>query len=351
MSTIEIADIAAWKQIIEKNPHSSTTEYNQLANALFLQGQVDEAIAVYQDFIKANPGHASVGYVKISNILSQQGDFFGAKAADREANIARSVLNINEVISFIHQYFSGNSGQLDIDILDNGCDQSGQQLALLAEQTKGRVVGTNIIPGFPDNTVKHSRQNNEFYQLDGQQLTFPDNSFDLVISLNVMEHVPNPLKYLQECYRVMRPGGFGYFSWYPLWSGVTGHHVHPDMVNDVAQRINLVPPDYNLDGRSIPYWGHLLFDQAEMLSFLLTNKNYDPALADWICNYIYCHHDLNRWFWRDFWRAFQNLSWQVIDMTKRGDVIPDPETSHQLKQKYGAIEDFQVCGAQIIVQK
>lgn len=347
----ELADISAWRQMIEMDPQSSPALYNQLANALYLQGQVDEAISVYQDLIMANPGHASIGYVKIGNILSLQGSFFAAKAAYRQANIARSVLNINEVISFIHQYFPQNLEQLDINILDNGCDQTGQQLALLAEHTRGRVVGTNIFPGFPLSTVKHRRSNNEFYQMDGQELTFQKESFDLVISLNVMEHVPNPIKYLQECYRVMRDGGFGYFSWYPLWSGGTGHHVHPDMVSDAAQKMNLVPPDYTLDGRSIPYWGHLLFSRAEMLSFLLKQKNYDPALADWICNYIYCHHDLNRWFWRDFWRAFQNFSWKILDVTKRSDVILNPETSFQLKQKYGAIEDFQVCGAQIIVQK
>lgn len=351
MSTIEIADIAAWRKIIEENPRSSSVIYNQLANSLFLRGQVDEAIAVYQDLIKTHPGHASIGYVKIANILSQQGNFFGAKAAYREADIARSILNINEVIDFIQEYFPHNCEQLDIDILDNGCDQTGQQLALLAEQTKGRVVGTNIFPGFPDTTVNHRCPNNEFYPMDGQELTFQNDSFDLVMSLNVMEHVPNPIKYLQECHRVMRHGGFGYFSWYPLWSGGTGHHVHPDMVSDAAQKMNLVPPNYTLDGSSIPYWGHLIFSQAEMLSFLLVDKSYDPALADWICNYIYCHQDLNRWFWRDFWRGFQKLPWKVAKVTKRHDVILDEKTGTQLQQKYGAIEDFQVCGAQIIVQK
>ena len=351
MSKIETADIAAWRQMIDTNPQSSPAFYNRLANGLFLRGKIDEAIAVYRDLIRVKPSHASMGYIKLGNILSQQGDFFGAKTAYREADIARSVFNINEVISFIHQYFPRNFEQLDIDILDNGCDQTGQQLALLAEHTRGRVVGTNIFSGFPKNTVKHHRANNEFYSMDGQELTFQKDSFDLVISLNVMEHVPNPFKYLKECYRVMRPGGFGYFSWYPLWSGGTGHHVHPDMVSDAAQKMNLVPPNYTLDGRSIPYWGHLLFSKAEMLSFLLTNKNYDPALADWICNYIYCHHDLNRWFWRDFWRAFQNVSWKMIQVTKRSGDILDTKILQQLKQKYGAIEDFQVCGAQIIVQK
>jgi len=348
---IEMADIAVWRQMLDTNPQSSPAFYNQLANGLYLQGKVDEAILVYQDLIKINPGHASIAYIKIGNLLSQQRDFFGAKAAYREADIARSILNINEVISFIHQYFPRNLEQLDIDILDNGCDQTGQQLALLAEHTNGLVVGTNIFPGFPSTTVKYRRPNNEFYQMDGQRLNFSDNSFDLVISLNVMEHVPNPAKYLKECFRVMRSGGFGYFSWYPLWSGGTGHHVHPDMVSDAAQKRNLVPPEYTLDGRSIPYWGHLLFSQAEMLSFLLKQKCYHPALADWMCNYIYCQQDLNRWFWRDFWRAFQNFSWKVIKVTKRRNVILDKKTFHQLEQKFGAIEDFQVCGAQIIVQK
>jgi SAM-dependent methyltransferase len=36
----------------------------------------------------------------------------------------------------------------------------------------------------------------------------PSEAFDLVISTQVLEHVPDPIAYLSECERVLRPGGF-----------------------------------------------------------------------------------------------------------------------------------------------
>ena len=36
----------------------------------------------------------------------------------------------------------------------------------------------------------------------------PDNSFDMVLSTQVLEHVPEPAHYVAECFRVLKPGGF-----------------------------------------------------------------------------------------------------------------------------------------------
>lgn len=42
---------------------------------------------------------------------------------------------------------------------------------------------------------------------DGEQMPFRDESFDVVMSVAVLEHVKRPAVYLREAFRVLRPGG------------------------------------------------------------------------------------------------------------------------------------------------
>ncbi|MBC7886428.1 MAG: class I SAM-dependent methyltransferase [Ferruginibacter sp.] len=42
---------------------------------------------------------------------------------------------------------------------------------------------------------------------DGQQLPFKNEMFDTIISIDVLEHVPNPEKFVAEMFRVIKPGG------------------------------------------------------------------------------------------------------------------------------------------------
>lgn len=47
---------------------------------------------------------------------------------------------------------------------------------------------------------------------DLMALSFADSSFDLVISADVLEHIPEPYKAHQEVYRVLKPGGRHIFT-------------------------------------------------------------------------------------------------------------------------------------------
>jgi SAM-dependent methyltransferase len=42
---------------------------------------------------------------------------------------------------------------------------------------------------------------------DGKTIPFAENTFDIVFCTEVMEHVPEPLAFLEEIYRVLKPGG------------------------------------------------------------------------------------------------------------------------------------------------
>lgn len=58
----------------------------------------------------------------------------------------------------------------------------------------------------------------------GEALPFASHSMDLVCSFNVFEHVANPQAVLAEAIRVLKPGGYLYFSFPSYGSWWEGHY-------------------------------------------------------------------------------------------------------------------------------
>src|ERR1035437_1220585 len=59
----------------------------------------------------------------------------------------------------------------------------------------------------------------------GESLPFPDESFDIVYSANVLEHTENPEQELREAVRVLRPGGALYIEIPNFLSYFEGHYM------------------------------------------------------------------------------------------------------------------------------
>jgi ubiquinone/menaquinone biosynthesis C-methylase UbiE len=86
---------------------------------------------------------------------------------------------------------------------------SGYGTAYLAE-VAGEVIGIDMAPGnIPRASAAYPHPNLKFLQMDATRLEFPDHSFDLVCSFQVIEHIPEQLliSYLSEISRVLRPSG------------------------------------------------------------------------------------------------------------------------------------------------
>ena len=76
---------------------------------------------------------------------------------------------------------------------------------------------------------------------DLRNLSFPDNSFNLVLSAEVFEHIPDPYVALAEILRVLRPGGT--FLWtVPMDTDINAKDVQLSMLNKDGVRFDRAEP-------------------------------------------------------------------------------------------------------------
>lgn len=62
---------------------------------------------------------------------------------------------------------------------------------------------------------------------DATCLPVPANTFEGVFCSNLLEHVPDPERVLDEIHRVLRPGGWAWVSWTNWYSPWGGHEIAP----------------------------------------------------------------------------------------------------------------------------
>ena len=108
--------------------------------------------------------------------------------------------------------FDGYRGR---SVLEVGCG-AGVDLARFAKGG-ARVIGVDLSAS----AIELARANfaqqgleGTFEVADGEALPFPDKSFDLVYAHGVVQYTANPQKLVDECRRVLQPGGEAIFQVY-----------------------------------------------------------------------------------------------------------------------------------------
>ncbi len=101
-------------------------------------------------------------------------------------------------------------------ILDVGCGIGGSSL-YLAQKFNAAVTGITLSPvqatrateraQVAARSVRPTEPDAQFQVADALNMPFENEKFDLVWSLESGEHMPDKVKFLQECYRVLKPGG------------------------------------------------------------------------------------------------------------------------------------------------
>ncbi|PHS67983.1 MAG: methyltransferase type 11 [Flavobacterium sp.] len=130
---------------------------------------------------------------------------------------------------------------------------AGEQSITAAERvgSKGYVLATDLAPKILEFALELAKEkglnNIEIQEMDGENLTLPDNSFDTIISRVGLIFFPDQQKALKEMLRVVKPGGFVAAI---VYSTVDKNTFFSTPVSIIRRRAQLPPP---LTGQPGPF--------------------------------------------------------------------------------------------------
>ena len=119
------------------------------------------------------------------------------------------------------------------------------------------------------------------YISDITAIPVPDASFDAILCTEVLEHVPEPIRAIQEMARILKPGGSLFLS-APLGSGIHQRPYHfyggytPYFYQEILPRFDLEPAEIKANGG---FFKHYLQESARAARLIIqhsASSRYSP---------------------------------------------------------------------------
>jgi len=142
-----------------------------------------------------------------SDIIRFQADHHPLVFSGRFSSLTDYCLHLVHLKAYQEAALLGNGKR----ILDLGCN-NGYGSAVLGEACS-QVVAVDVSPtAIEDAQRRFGSRGIDFRVYDGQNIPFDNQSFDMVVSFQVIEHLQDTASYLTEITRVLRPSGLALFT-------------------------------------------------------------------------------------------------------------------------------------------
>ncbi|MFX0200865.1 MAG: class I SAM-dependent methyltransferase [Candidatus Hodarchaeota archaeon] len=212
------------------------------------------------------------------------------------------------------------------NVLDLGCGLGGQTVYFSSQDTNA-TIGIDIKKKWIDAAKRYAIKKKadkkvDFVRADGADLPIKKNSFDIIIMYDVIEHLPQANRVLEECKRVLKSNGLLYIQFGPPWLNPYGGHLYAYI--------------------HIP-WCHLIFSEKTIINVLKKSKSSSPITE--------INHTITQ---------FQNLSRmtirrfrKIIDEIDFEEIFYEEKFSHKVSflRFFPLVKEFFVSNVSCIMKK
>jgi ubiquinone/menaquinone biosynthesis C-methylase UbiE len=181
----------------------------------------------------------------------------------------KSIRIANRWETVLEELVSGACGRQALDI-GTGRGQFAIYLARLGFAVTGVDLSDKMIFHAGKNAIKHNLDI-AFHTGDAEKLEFDNNTFDVVVSRNLLWTLPSPDKALKEWQRVLKPGGTLVVS-DGLWMNYTWKRIHNlafNLLKGMFRKSSLISlrffSSYAGLQKSLPFYEGICFEKARIL--------------------------------------------------------------------------------------
>lgn len=123
-------------------------------------------------------------------------------------NLDRFVIR-SAILNSLKNVMDRFSGRL----LDVGCGKMPYKDLIMKGTAVREYVGLDL-----ETAILYDLKSTPHFRWDGRNMPFEGGNFDCAIATEVLEHCPNPEMVLKEIQRVLKPGGYFFFTVPFLWN-------------------------------------------------------------------------------------------------------------------------------------